>query len=130
MYSSAQQRVNLGLTVQLFFLAICKNAYNCLIILQFYFSTVIAKCFTFWSSSLFLFSLMAIIDGSFLFKSSFQDSFKFLFFPFMFLTDEHQSTPFWCFGEPESSSHPPSHNLLCTHPTAKVSSAQVRGMQN
>lgn len=42
---------------------------------------------------------------------------------FMFLTAGHPSTPFWYFAVLASSSHPPAHNLLCTH---QIGMASVR----
>lgn len=41
----------------------------------------------------------------------------------MFLTAGHLSTPFWYFAVLASSSHPPAHNLLCTH---QIGMASVR----
>lgn len=56
-------------------------------------------------------------------KSSVPDIFI-VYFPFMFLTAAHLSTPFWCFAAPESSSHPPAHNPLCAHQTEMASGRQ------
>lgn len=50
-----------------------------------------------------------------------------MFVPFMSLTAGHQSTPFWCFAVPESSSHPPAHNPLCTHHTVRASAGRREG---
>lgn len=59
-------------------------------------------------------SLKVKCSGAFL-------GFSITYFIFMFLTAGHPSTPFWYFAVLASSSHPPAHNLLCTHQIGMVS---------
>lgn len=54
-------------------------------------------------------------------KPSVPEYFHWVIFPFMFLTAEHLSTPFWCFAVPVFSSHPPSRNPLYAHQTGRAS---------
>lgn len=89
------------------------HVYN--VLLYFYFKTVFQSAFNFvfWSSSLVLL------------RSSSNQVILIFFLtilaPFMFLTAGHRTTPFLCFAAPESSSHPPARNRLCTHPTDRAS---------
>ncbi len=95
------------------------TAYLLLCFFQYCFS----KCFS------IVFGPLHICPGCWCYSQSRVADFFFhgQYFPLMFLTGEHPSTPFWCFAVPESSSHPPAHSPLCVHRTEKASAGHREG---